>query len=209
MLERGLLPAFSTEAVAQLQHIDAPATAAPVCQPGGAPIQDLTGRLWASIDNDAPRHLDQRSVADVLPNDAARVRVAVADGDALVTRGSAIGADGRQNTTSVYTAARVRPMPPDGRSTDLTSRTPGAVHVAMRVECVVAPDGVVARSAICRAAARSTAKRASHSIVAWRDGAVASEKSLQRLSVNEALLRHPGASVCLYKTEQCGQWRLH
>ncbi len=104
LLERGLLPAFSTAAVAELQHIDAPATAVSLSQPGGPPIQDLTDLLWASIDNDDSRDLDQLTVADVLPNDAARIRVAVADVDALVSRGSAIDADARHNTTSIYTA---------------------------------------------------------------------------------------------------------
>ncbi len=170
MRERGLLPAFSTEAVAELQRIDAPATARSVSPSGGAPVQDLTGLLWASIDNDDSRDLDQLTVADVLPDDAARIRVAVADVDALVRRGSAIDADARHNTTSVYTAAQVFPMLPVRLSTDLTSLNPGAVRLAMVVEFVVAADGAIAGSAIYRAAVRSTAKLAYNGVAAWLDG---------------------------------------
>jgi exoribonuclease-2 len=107
MLERGLLPTFSAAASAQLQGIQSPATAS---EPSGADAQavrDLTGLLWASIDNDDSRDLDQLTVAEPLAGDAVKVRVAVADVDALVKDGSAIDAHARHNTTSVYTAGRI------------------------------------------------------------------------------------------------------
>lgn len=169
MLERGLLPTFSALAVAELRRIDAPATAG-ASSSDGPPIQDLTGLLWASIDNDDSRDLDQLTVADVLPDDAVRIRVAVADVDALVRRASAIDADAHHNTTSVYTAARVFPMLPDRLSTDLTSLNPGVVRLAMVVEFVVAADGAIASSDIYRASVRSTAKLAYNGVAAWLDG---------------------------------------
>ena len=86
-----------------------------------ASIRDLTDLLWASIDNDDSRDLDQLTVAETLPGDAVKIRVAVADVDALVKDGSAIDAHARHNTTSVYTAARIFPMLPEKLSTDLTS----------------------------------------------------------------------------------------
>jgi hypothetical protein len=79
------------------------------------------GLLWASIDNGDSRDLDQLTVAETLPRDAFRIRVAVADVDALVKDGSAIEAHARHNTTSVYTAAMIFPMLPEKLSTDLTS----------------------------------------------------------------------------------------
>jgi exoribonuclease-2 len=171
MLERGLLPAFSPDALAELQRIDAAASGRDASQEGGPPVQDLTALLWASIDNDDSRDLDQLTVADVLPDDTARIRVAVADVDALVANGSAIDAHARHNTTSVYTAARVFPMLPDRLSTDLTSLNPSEVRLAMVVDFVVAKDGTIASSGIYRAVVRSQAKLAYNGVAAWLDGA--------------------------------------
>ena len=170
MVERGLLPSFQTDVLAALQRIDGPATALDVSPQDGPPVRDLTRLLWASIDNDDSRDLDQLTVADVLPDDAARVRVAVADVDALVTRGSAVDAHARHNTTSVYTAARVFPMLPDRLSTDLTSLNPAAPRLALVVEFVVAADGAIASSDIYRAMVRSTATLAYNSVAAWLEG---------------------------------------
>ena len=76
-------------------------------------LRDLTGLLWASIDNDDSRDLDQLTVAEALPGDVVKILVAVADVDALVKDGSAIDAHARHNTTSVYTAAKIFPMLPE------------------------------------------------------------------------------------------------
>ena len=58
MLERGLLPDFSPEALAQAKSIASPAglTFSPA-------VRDLRDLLWASIDNDDSQDLDQLSVA--------------------------------------------------------------------------------------------------------------------------------------------------
>jgi len=53
MRERGLLPDFSAEALAQTSSLNAPAR---IEGPG---IRDLRGLLWASIDNDDSQDLDQ------------------------------------------------------------------------------------------------------------------------------------------------------
>ncbi len=75
----------------------------------GASIRDLRGLLWASIDNDDSRDLDQLSVVEPEANSAVKilvaVAVAVADVDALVKKGSTIDGHASTNTTSVYTAA--------------------------------------------------------------------------------------------------------
>ena len=115
MIERGLLPDFSAAALAELDRIQAPANAK------GEPVRDLTGLLWASIDNDDSRDLDQLTMAETLPGGTVKIRVAVADVDALVKDGSAIDEHARHNTTSVYTAAEIFPMLPEALSTDLTS----------------------------------------------------------------------------------------
>ena len=115
MTERGLEPDFSAAAKAEADAVTKPASES------GPSIKDLTGLLWASIDNDDSRDLDQLSVAEPLTGGAAKVFVAVADVDASVKKSSAIDDHARVNTTSVYTAAQVFPMLPERLSTDLTS----------------------------------------------------------------------------------------
>ncbi len=84
MLERGLLPDFSPEVLAELDRIPSPATA------DGQTVRDLRTLLWASIDNDDSRDLDQLTVAEEMPAGVVKILVAVADVDALVKKGSAI-----------------------------------------------------------------------------------------------------------------------
>ena len=89
MLERGLLPDFSAEALAELDRIHSPATA------DSGQVRDLRALLWASIDNDDSRDLDQLTVAEALPNGEFKLLVAVADVDALVVKDSALDRPGR------------------------------------------------------------------------------------------------------------------
>jgi VacB/RNase II family 3'-5' exoribonuclease len=170
MLERGLLPDFSAAALAELDRIQAPA-AAPA-GPGADPlgIRDLTGLLWASIDNDDSLDLDQLTVAEALPGDEVKISVAVADVDALVKNGSAIDEHARHNTTSVYTAAEIFPMLPEKLSTDLTSLGFAAERLAVVVEMVIGADGSLQASAVYRARVRNQAKLAYNSVAAWLAG---------------------------------------
>src|SRR5579864_2886677 len=106
MLERGLSPDFSQLAAAETSAAAEPAA------PAGAAIRDLRGLLWASIDNDDSRDLDQLSVAEPMADGDVKILVAIADVDAMVKQGSAIDAHAQTNTTSVYTVAEIFPMLP-------------------------------------------------------------------------------------------------
>ena len=167
MLERGLLPDFSAAVLAELDRMQAPVgvNGEQVANPGG--IGDLTDLPWASIDNDDSRDLDQLTVAEVLPADKVKIRVAVADVDALVKDGSAIDEHARHNTTSVYTAAKIFPMLPEKLSTDLTSLNFAAERLAVVVEMVIGADGALQGSDIYRARVRNHAKLAYNSVAAW------------------------------------------
>ena len=81
MLERGLLPDFSADALAELGRMNR------LRRGTGVRLATSGSFLWASIDNDDSRDLDQLTVAEALPADKVKVLVAVADVDALVTRG--------------------------------------------------------------------------------------------------------------------------
>ena len=164
MLERGLLPDFSAEALAELAKIQAPAAM------NGEQVRDLRDLLWASIDNDDSRDLDQLTVAEAMPGDKVKILVAVADVDSLVKNGSAIDEHARHNTTSVYTAARIFPMLPEKLSTDLTSLNFNEDRLSIVVEMVIGADGSLQDSDIYRARVRNHAKLAYNSVAAWLEG---------------------------------------
>jgi ribonuclease R len=164
MLQRDLLPDFSTQALAELDKIKTAAT-----QSGGTP-RDQTMLLWASIDNDDSLDLDQLTVAEALPGDKTRILVAVADVDSLVKDGTALDEHARHNTTSVYTAAQIFPMLPEKLSTNLTSLNFNEERFAIVVEMVVNPAGNLLESDIYEARVRNRAKLAYNSVAAWLDG---------------------------------------
>jgi VacB/RNase II family 3'-5' exoribonuclease len=163
MLERGLLPDFSREAMTEVAAMRSPAA-------GNGTVRDLRGLPWSSIDNDDSRDLDQLAVAKRLPDGSVRLLVAIADVDALVAKGSAVDSHARANTTSVYTAAEIFPMLPERLSTDLTSLADGEDRLAVVVEMTVAGGGSLASSDVYRAAVRNHAKLAYNSVAAWLDG---------------------------------------
>ncbi len=164
MLERGLLPEFSADALAQLAMIKAPAAM------DSEPIRDRRDLLWTSIDNDDSLDLDQLTIAEVMSGDKVKIMVAVADVDSLVEEGSAIDEHARHNTTSVYTAARIFPMLPEKLSTGFTSLNLNEERLALVVEMVVDTDGSLLDAEIYRARVRNHAKLAYNSIAAWLDG---------------------------------------
>ena len=113
MRDRGLLPEFSAAVRREVEALPGPAA--------DPSTRDLRSLLWSSIDNDDSRDLDQLAVAEPAAGGRTRLRVAIADVDSLVTKGTAVDGHARQNTTSVYTAAKLYSMLPERLSWDLTS----------------------------------------------------------------------------------------
>jgi exoribonuclease-2 len=164
MTARGLFPEFSPAAVVELDAIRASAVAT------DAATRDLRHLLWCSIDNDDSRDLDQISVAEVLPQGATRLLVAIADVSSVVRSGSAIDDDARRNTTSVYTAAQTFPMLPEKLSTNLTSLNLDADRLSIVVSMTFSADGSLATSEIFPATVRNRAQLAYNSVAAWLEG---------------------------------------
>ena len=183
MIERDLLPDFSDAAMAEVDRIQA---AAPDRH---ANMRDLTGLLWASIDNDDSRDLDQLTVAEPHPDRSVTILVAIADVDALVRKESALDTHARHNTTSVYTAGDMFPMLPEKLSTDLTSLGEGQDRLAIVVEMVIAEDGAVLSSTLFRALVRNHAKLAYNSVAAWLAGETPAPERVKAVSGLEAQLR--------------------
>ena len=170
MLDRGLLPDFSAAVLAELDKIQAPASINSESVGAASGIRDLTDILWASIDNDDSRDLDQLTFAKSLPENKVRILVAVADVDALVKDGSAIDQHARHNTTSVYTAAQIFSMLPEKLSTDFTSLNFNEERLAVVVEMVIDADGTLQDSDIYRARVHNHARLAYNDVAAWLDG---------------------------------------
>ena len=206
MLRRGLLPDFSAAVIAETGQITRAAA------PSGAGVRDLRGLLWASIDNDDSRDLDQLSVAEPLAGGAVKIFVAIADVDALVRKDSAIDGHAWANTTSVYTAAEIFPMLPEKLSTDLTSLGEGEERLAIVVEMTVGADGTVTDSDIYRAAVVNRAKLAYNAVAAWLMGTAPRRRSSPRWRVSmrrsacRTALRRPCAR-CAMPMERCASRR--
>ena len=164
MLERGLLPDFSARVLAELNRIQFPA------RRNGKPIRELTELLWASIDNDDSRDLDQLTVAEAMPGNAIKVQVAIANVDALVKDGSAIDEHARHNTTTVYTPAKIFSMLPEKLSTNLTSLNFNKERLSIVIEMVIGADGSLQKSDIYQALVRNHAKLTYSSVGAWLQG---------------------------------------
>ena len=165
MVERGLLPEFSPEAIHELNRIQPP----PISLDHGS-MRDLRGLLWCSIDNDDSLDLDQLTVAEALPDGKVKVLVAIADVDGVVKKGDAIDNHARHNTTSVYTAAEIFPMLPEKLSTDITSLNFDEERLAIVIEMVFNKKGIMQSADIYTACVRNKAKLAYNSLAAWLQG---------------------------------------
>jgi VacB/RNase II family 3'-5' exoribonuclease len=164
MIERGLLPEFSPEVMAELRKIQAsPAKTLGVSR-------DLRSLPWSSIDNNDSLDLDQLTVAQTLADGSVKILVAVADVDALVRKGSQIDEHAGHNTTSIYTAAQIFPMLPEPLSTDLTSLSDRQDRPAIVIEMVLGADGTLRSSDIYTATVRNHAKLAYDGVAAWLEG---------------------------------------
>jgi VacB/RNase II family 3'-5' exoribonuclease len=161
MLEKGLLPDFSPQAIAELDGIHGVATKADESS------RDLRNLAWCSIDNDTSRDLDQLTVAMAMPGAAVKILIAIADVDTVVRKQSALDDHARHNTTSVYTAAKIFPMLPEKLSTDLTSLNLDSDRFSIVIEIILGADGSLQGSDIYKAMVRNRAKLAYNSVAAW------------------------------------------
>jgi VacB/RNase II family 3'-5' exoribonuclease len=183
MQDYGFLPEFSSEELAQL------ATLGVATRESSPEIRDLRQLLWASIDNDDSRDLDQLSAAEPLSNGAVRVLVAIADVDCLVKAGTPIDAHAAANTTSVYTAARIFPMLPEKLSTDLTSLAEDQDRLSVVADMTFDAQGVQVESGIYRAMVRNRARLAYNDVAAWLNGTQPKPPALASVTGMEEQIR--------------------
>jgi exoribonuclease II len=164
MTNNGLLPDFSDAALKQMASITTPA------KDSSPDIRDLRQLLWASIDNDNSRDLDQLTVADQASTGTVKILVAIADVDAVVKPGSPIDDHARVNTTSVYTPAAIFSMLPEKLSTDLTSLGESQERLALVIDMTINAAGSVTQSEVYRARVVNHSKLAYNGVGAWLAG---------------------------------------
>jgi exoribonuclease-2 len=164
MINNGLLPDFGAAALKQLASITGPA------HDPNPEIRDLRHLMWASIDNDNSRDLDQLSVSDTSAPGWVRIFVAIADVDAVIQRGSPIDDHARSNTTSVYTPAAIFSMLPEKLSTDLTSLGESQERLAVVADMTIDAAGAVVQSDLYRAKVVNRAKLAYNAVGTWLAG---------------------------------------
>jgi VacB/RNase II family 3'-5' exoribonuclease len=164
MTNNGLLPDFSDAALKQMASITTPA------KDSSPDIRDLRQLLWASIDNDNSRDLDQLTVADQASTSTVKILVAIADVDAVVKPGSPIDDHARVNTTSVYTPAAIFSMLPEKLSTDLTSLGESQERLALIIDMTINAAGSVTQSEVYRARVVNHSKLAYNGVGAWLAG---------------------------------------
>jgi exoribonuclease-2 len=160
MIERGFEPDLPAPALQQAQALQ------PAHEAG---LEDLSGLLWSSIDNDESRDLDQIEWAEHVSG-GIRVLVAIADVDELVGRGTPIDAHASHETTTVYTGIHTFPMLPERLSTDLTSLNENQDRAAVVIEMVVDANGDIASSRVFRANVRNRAQLTYSGVGPWLDG---------------------------------------
>jgi len=179
---RGFDPDFSAAADEQISHLPDATARTPN-------VRDLRRMLWSSIDNRESRDLDQIEFAERLPNDIIRLRIGIADVDALVPEGSPIDLHAAQNCCSVYTGVAIFPLLPEALSTDRTSLLEAEDRLAVIVELDVDTQGGVADCVVYRALTRNCAKLAYEPVGDWLDGKADLPESVSRVPGLEAQIR--------------------
>ncbi len=198
MKKRGLRPDFSKETSRQLEHIQAPASIPPHCE-------DLRSLLWCSIDNDDSMDLDQLTFAAKIKGKMT-LWIAVADVDALVSKGSPIDRDAGFNTTSVYTPAVIFPMLPRKLSENLTSLNENEDRLALVVKVIIGSDGDIEEGSIFPALVHNRAKLTFHAIGDWLEGKTQVPDKVRQVKGLEQALRyqHEAAQILKARRHQLG-----
>ncbi|MBF0362356.1 MAG: RNB domain-containing ribonuclease [Oligoflexia bacterium] len=174
MIERELLPEFSSELLEELLQI------VTIFESSSKEIDtsliDLRHLPWCSIDNDDSKDLDQLTYAQIQKEDkeVIKILVAIADVDALVKKGSHIDDHAVKNTTSVYTAGEIFPLLPPKLSNDLTSLNLNqdrmSLVIDMNIDMNILHEGKIKSSNIYQAIVKNHAKLTYNSVGTWLEG---------------------------------------
>ena len=131
---------------------------------------DLRTVGWSSIDNEDSMDLDQLEYCEPGRDGEIDVKIAIADVDAYVRRGSRADRYAGHNGTSVYTGVETFPMLPDRLSKGITSLLPGKDRMAVIITYSVLPDGSFRPGSITRGLVANKAKLIYEQVGDWLTG---------------------------------------
>ena len=157
--------------------------------PGRHDIRDMRSLLWSSIDNYDSEDLDQLEYCEAGSRGEILVRVAIADVDHFVTKGSHTDRHAAHNGTSVYLGVETFPMLPDRLSKGISSLLPGEDRCAMVVEYTVLTGGSVRNGGIYRALVNNKAKLVYEEVGDWLEGAAPVPVSVSSVTGLEEQIR--------------------
>ena len=121
-------------------------------------VKDLRHLLWSSIGNSDDIGADQVEYCERGQGGSIAVKVAIADVDAFVPKGSLLDMKAEENALSVYTKAGTFPMLPERLSGDLSSLPMERDRLAVVAEFSVLPRGNLRLGKIFRAVVRNRAQ---------------------------------------------------
>lgn len=205
MHDNGFTPDLPADAARQLADIVA--HPAPNDSAGG---RDLRALLWSSIDNDDTRDFDQLEIVEPLDGGMTRLRVAIADVDALVPAGSPLDRAAAANATSVYLGVHTFTMIPEALSYDLTSLRADADRRAVVVDVDVDAHGIITRHDAYPALVRNHAQLAYPSLGDWLEGRGAAPPPVaaDRVLAEQLLAQHALAQRLRTQRESHGALEL-
>ncbi len=152
-------------------------------------VIDLRGLLWSSIDNADSLDLDQIEYCERGQRQEILVKVAIADVDIFVPKGSRTDDRAANNGTSVYTGVETFPMLPERLSADLSSLRVGVDRMAVVIEFAVLKNGSIRQGEIYRALVVNKAKLVYEEVGAWLEDKGPAPQAFTHIPELEAQVR--------------------
>jgi exoribonuclease-2 len=168
LMAEGFATEIPSAASAEIATLGASGGAGPTDVHGDG-VRDLRELAWSSIDNVTTRDVDQLEQSE-LAEGGTRIRVAIADVDAFVPKGSALDAYAAQNTVTIYAGDAILPMLPRELSEGMTSLLANRDRLAIVAEFVVDSAGATREETVYRALVRNRAQLDYDSLNAWLAG---------------------------------------
>ena len=144
--------------------------------------RDLRGLLWSSIDNTESMDIDQLEYCERGAGGEIIVKVAIAEVDLFVLKGSQTDIYAAHNGTSVYAGIDVFTLLPKSLSYALTSLLPDTDQAVLVIEFNVFPDGETTPGDIYQGLIRNKAKLFYEEIGDWLEGKTGVPVSVERLA---------------------------
>jgi ribonuclease R len=203
MKKYGFRPQFENAVMQEVSAIGADDRALP-----RSGVKDMRALLWSSIDNYDSMDLDQMEYCEKEANGDIHVRVAIADVDSRVPKGSPIDKHAAYNGASIYLDVAMFPMLPLQLSAGITSLLPGKDCPAMVIDYWVPADGSIRYGDVCRALVANKAKLVYEQVGAWLEGTGPEPGSVSAVPGLAEQLRLQNEAASRLRQQRTGQGAL-